>query len=122
MTKKKLNERQEALISALVGEANGDLRLAMNIAGYSKNTSIKEAITPIKEEVIEAAQLMVAMNAPRAAAGLTSVITDPSELGARNIVSAAREILDRSGVIKSEQIEVKGPENAVFILPPKQES
>jgi hypothetical protein len=122
MTKKKLNERQEALISALVGEANGDLRLAMNIAGYSKNTSIKEAITPIKEEVIEAAQLMVAMNAPRAAAGLTSVITDPSALGARNIVSAAREILDRSGVIKSEQIEVKGPENAVFILPPKQES
>lgn len=122
MTKKKLNERQEALISALVGEANGDLRLAMNIAGYSKNTSIKEAITPIKEEVIEAAQLMVAMNAPRAAAGLTGVITDPSALGARNIVSAAREILDRSGVIKSEQIEVKGPENAVFILPPKQES
>ncbi len=122
MTKKKLNERQEALISALVGEANGDLRLAMNIAGYSKNTSIKEAITPIKEEVIEAAQLMVAMNAPRAAAGLTSVITDPSALGARNIVSAAREILDRSGVIKSEQIEVKGPENAVFILPPQQES
>lgn len=122
MTKKKLNERQEALISALVGEANGDLRLAMNIAGYSKNTSIKEAITPIKEEVIEAAQLMVAMNAPRAAAGLTNVITDPSALGARNIVSAAREILDRSGVIKSEQIEVKGPENAVFILPPKQES
>jgi len=66
--------------------------------------------------------IMVAMNAPRAAAGLTSVITDPSALGARNIVSAAREILDRSGVIKSEQIEVKGPENAVFILPPKQES
>ena len=122
MTKKKLNERQEALISALVGEANGDLRLAMNIAGYSKNTSIKEAITPIKEEVIEAAQLMVAINAPRAAPGLTGVITDPSALGARNIVSAAREILDRSGVIKSEQIEVKGPENAVFILPPKQES
>ena len=48
-----------------------------------------------------------------------AVLDDPSALGARNSVAAAREILDRTGIVKKEQIEVKGPESGVFILPPK---
>lgn len=119
---KKLTERQEALVNALTGEAKGDIRAAMDMAGYSKNTNVREAIAPIKDEVIEAATLMVAMYAPKAAAGLTGVITDPSALGARNIVSAAKEVLDRAGVVKKETLEVKGAEGGIFILPPKQET
>jgi hypothetical protein len=41
-------------------------------------------------------------------------------MGARNSVSAAREILDRTGIVKKEQVEVKGPEGGIFIMPPKQ--
>jgi len=120
--KKPLTERQEALISALMGEANGDFREAMRIAGYSDNTTIKEAITPVRNHIVDAAQTMMAMNAPKAAASLAGVFTDPSALGARNIVAAAKEVLDRAGVVKREQLEVKGPEGGIFILPPKQDA
>jgi hypothetical protein len=122
MTEKKLTERQEALVDALMGEANGDFRTAMRIAGYSDNTSIKEAVAPIREHIVDAAQTMMAINAPKAAASLAGVFHDPSALGARNIVAAAKEVLDRSGVVKKEQIEVKGPEGGIFILPPKNET
>jgi len=120
--KKPLTTRQEQLINSLMNEAEGDIRTAMTIAGYSENTSIKEAVAPIKEHIIDAAQMMVAMNAPKAATGLVSIISDPNILGARNLVSAAKEILDRAGVVKTEQVEVKGPEGGIFILPPKQET
>lgn len=119
--KKVLAPRQEALLNALTGEAMGDIRRAMDIAGYSKNTSIREAIKPIQDEVIAAAQMMMAINAPKAAAGMVGLLDDPNVLGARNLVQASKEILDRAGVVKREQLEVKGPEGGIFILPPKQE-
>lgn len=119
---KPLNERQQKFVDAIVGEAGGDIRAAMDIAGYSKHTTIKEAVEPVKDHIVEAAQMMIAMNAPKAAVGLTNVITDPSALGARNVVAAAREVLDRAGVVKRETLEVKGPEGGIFILPPKQEA
>jgi hypothetical protein len=103
-----------------MGEANGDFRTAMRLAGYSEHTTIKEAITPVREHIVDAAQTMMAMNAPKAAASLAGVFHDPSALGARNIVAAAKEVLDRAGVVKREQLEVKGPEGGIFILPPKQ--
>lgn len=118
--KKTLTDRQNLLIEALMGESAGNVRAAMDIAGYSKHTTVKEAVEPIKEHIVEAASLMIAMNAPKAAVGLSGVINDPSALGARNIVAAAKEILDRSGVVKKEIVEVKGPEGGIFILPPKQ--
>jgi hypothetical protein len=122
MEKKKLTERQQAFVDALMGDAAGDPRTAMDIAGYSKNTTIKEAVEPVKDDIIAAADLMIAMNAPRAAVGLTNVMLDPSALGAKNVISAAKEVLDRAGVVKRETVEVKGPEGGIFILPPKQAS
>mgnify|MGYP007000383346 len=44
---------------------------------------------------------------------------DPSVLGARNAISAAREVLDRTGLVKKEQVEVSGNVGGIFILPPK---
>ena len=40
-------------------------------------------------------------------------------MGARNAISAAREILNRAGLVKKEQVEVSGNNGGVFILPPK---
>ena len=105
-----------------MGEANGDFRAARRLAGYSEHTTVKEAITPIRDHIVDAAQTMMAMNAPKAAGSLAGVFYDPSALGARNIVAAAKEVLDRAGVVKREQLEVKGPEGGIFILPPKQEA
>ena len=46
-------------------------------------------------------------------------LNDPSSLGARNAISAAREVLDRSGLVKKEQIEVNNTGGGLFVLPPK---
>jgi uncharacterized membrane protein len=118
--KKELTERQQALLSALAGPAQGDVRKAMEMAGYSRHTSPSEAIRPIADEVADIANVILAMNAPKAALGMVGVVDDPSALGAKNKVAAAKEVLDRAGVVKKDS-EVKAPEGAaVFILPPKQ--
>lgn len=117
--KKQLNERQTLLIDALMGEANGDIRTAMRIAGYSDRTTIMEAIKPIREEVVEAASMMIAMNSPQAAAKMVGVLGDPQALGAKNTIAAAKEVLDRAGVVKTEKHEVEATGGGMFILPPK---
>lgn len=114
-----LTEKQDAFLDALLYEAGGNVREAMNIAGYSQGTRPNEVLRPLKEEIIERTQLMLAANAPKAASGLVGVIDDPSALGARNAVAAASQILDRVGVIKKEQIQVESKGQAMFILPPK---
>ena len=62
---------------------------------------------------------MMVMNAPKAAFGIADVLNDPSSLGARNAIPAAREVLDRSGLVKKEQIEVTNNDGGIFVLPPK---
>ena len=63
--------------------------------------------------------MMLAVNAPKAAFGIADVLNDPSSLGARNAIPAAREVLDRSGLVKKEQIEVTSNSGGLFVLPPK---
>ena len=116
---KELTDKQAAFLEALLGEARGNIRLAMDIAGYAKNTKTTEVVGPLKEEITERAGMMLAMNAPKAAFGIVDVLDDPSAMGARNSISAAREILDRTGLVKKEQVEVSGNSGGIFILPPK---
>jgi uncharacterized YccA/Bax inhibitor family protein len=117
--KKPLTERQELFLDALTGEARGNVREAMRIAGYSEATRVNEAIAPIQDEIVARAGMMLAMNAPKATFSMLNVLDDPSAMGARNAVAAATQILDRAGLVKKEQVEVKGPEGGIFILPPK---
>lgn len=116
---KPLTEKQEAFLEALMGEARGNIREAMRLAGYSETTRTTEVVGPLKEQIIERASMMLAMNAPKAAFGMVGVLDDPTALGARNQINAAKEVLDRTGLIKKEQVEVKATGGGMFILPPK---
>ena len=116
---KTLTPKQEDFLVALLGEARGNIRAAMDMAGYSKSTKTTEVVGPLKEEITERAGLMLVINAPQAAFGIIDVLDDPSALGARNAISAAREVLDRTGLVKKEQVEVSGNAGGIFILPPK---
>lgn len=118
--KKEYTEKQEAFLEALLGEAKGNIRAAMDAAGYSRSTRTAEVVGPLKDEIIERSSMMLAMNAPKAAFGIVGVLDDPSALGARNAISAAREVLDRTGLVKKEKIEVSNSGGGMFILPPKQ--
>ena len=117
-TEKTHTETQTAFLEALLGEARGDIRTAMTIAGYA-NTKTAEVVSSLKEEITERASMMLAMNVPKAAFCIVDVLNDPSSLGARNAISAAREVLDRSGLVKKEQIEVTNNSGGIFVLPPK---
>ena len=116
---KRLTDKQEAFLDALMSEARGNIRAAMDIAGYSKSTKSSEVVGPLKDEIVERASMMLALNAPKAAFGIVDVLDDPSALGARNAISAAREVLDRSGLVKKEQVEVTPNTGGLFVLPPK---
>jgi hypothetical protein len=117
--KKVLTEKQEALLEALFGEANGNVRHAMRIAGYSDTAKTNEVLKGVRDEVIERATTMLALHAPKATFSMLGVLDDPGAMGARNAVAAAREILDRAGLVKREQVEVKSTGQAIFVLPPK---
>ena len=116
---KRLTDKQEAFLDALMSEARGNIRAAMDIAGYSKSTKTSEVVGPLKDDIVERASMMLALNAPKAAFGIVDVLDDPSALGARNAISAAREVLDRSGIVKKEKVEVETSGGGMFILPPK---
>jgi hypothetical protein len=45
-------------------------------------------------------------------------IDDPTQLGMREKLKAAQDMLDRAGVVKTEKVEVTAP-SGVMVLPPK---
>ncbi len=121
--KKELTEKQALFLELLMApEIRGDIRRAMREAGYADTTSINSVVGPLQKEINEKASMLLAMNAPRAAWGMVDVLNDPAAMGARNSIAAASQILDRTGLIKKEQIEVNNTGGAMFILPPKNDS
>jgi hypothetical protein len=114
-----LTEKQQKLLAVLFDEAGGDIVAAKKIAGYSDATSSTEIINSLKEEIIDATSAYMARNAPKAAMAMVGALYDPTELGIRDKMSAAKELLDRTGLVKTEkmQVEAKG---GVMLMPPKQ--
>jgi hypothetical protein len=113
-----LTERQKKFLDVLFEEAQGDAVTAKRLAGYSDNTPTTEIIAAIKDEVLERTNMYLARTAPRAAVSLAGALLDPTELGIKEKLSAAREILDRTGLVKTEKVHVEAT-NGLMILPPK---
>ena len=114
-----LTEKQQKLLAVLFDEAGGDIVAAKKIAGYSDATSSTEILNSLKEEILDATSTYMARNAPKAAMAMVGALYDPTELGIRDKMSAAKELLDRTGLVKTEkmQVETKG---GVMLMPPKQ--
>ena len=117
---KPLTEKQQKFLDVLFEEANGDIHLAKNLAGYSQGSSASSVISGIKDEIVDATKLYMARNAPQAAIAVVSGIVDPTQLGIKEKLNAAKDLLDRSGIIKSEKIQVQSS-GGVMILPPKEQ-
>ena len=117
-----LTAKQTLFLDALVSEdAMGDLRTAMRLAGYSDNTKVAYMAKELRKEIREAAETLLAMYAPKAAYALTSILDNPDTFNARHIISASKEILDRTGLGVKTQMDVAvNSHNPIFILPPKQ--
>ena len=115
---RQLNERQQKFLNVLFDEAGGDMVLAKKLAGYAETSSTTAIVKGLKEEILEATQMYMARNAPKAAMAMTGALYDPTELGIRDKMSAAKELLDRVGLVKTEKMQVEAS-GGVMLMPPK---
>ena len=115
---KELTEKQRKFLDVLFDEAYGDVTQAKLLAGYAPTSSTSDIVRGIKEEVLEATQMFMARNAPKAAVAMVSGINDPTELGIRDKMTAAKELLDRTGLVKTEKMQVES-KGGVMLMPMK---
>lgn len=116
---KKLTEQQQKFLDVLFDEAGGDVIKAKKLAGYANNYPSAQVVKTLEEEIISLTKLYLSRNGPKAAIGLVGVLDNPTELGVKEKLIAAKDILDRIGVSKTENLNITG--GGAFILPPKDE-
>ena len=113
---KNLTDMQKALLEALFSpECKGDISKAKKVAGYANGVSNYSILKSLKEEIIERTKEFIAVNGPKASFVFTDAIDNPLQLGLKERMQAAKEILDRAGVVKTENLNIEA--NGIFILP-----
>ena len=115
---KELTEMQQTFLQVLFDQAGGDVVAAKKLAGYADGTSTSDIVKSMKDEIMEATQLYMSRNAPRAAVAMVGGLTDPTELGIRDKMAAAKELLDRTGLVKTEKMQVEAT-GGVMLMPVK---
>ena len=115
---KELTEQHNRFLEVLFGEAQGNINQAMQLAGFSEGYSRRKLTNYIKEEIIEATQMYIAMTAPKAAVAMIQAIDDPTSLGLKEKMSAAKDLLDRAGLVKTDKVQIEAT-GGVMILPAK---
>lgn len=122
MTKEKriYTEQQELFLNALI-PCKGNIRQAMTVAGYSEQTAVKYILNLLHEEIVDLSNKLLAGSAVEAAVALTSVITEEYGPGQANKINAAKEVLDRGGVIKKTADDARSVNQGggLLILPAK---
>ncbi len=115
---KQLTEMQQKFLDVLFEEAKGDAAVAKRLAGYSDHVATITVVRPLQEEIEELTRKFLLRSATKAAYALSEVMAKPADFGNKEKMNAAKDILDRSGFIKTEKVEVKTT-SPLFILPPK---
>ena len=115
---RELTEKKRLFLDVLFDKAQGSIVQAKKLAGYSDGTSSSEVVRSLKDEINEATREYLARVAPKAAFSMANVLDDPTELGIKEKIVAAKDLLDRTGHAKTEKMEVSSS-TGLFILPPK---
>ena len=118
-----LTEKQEKFLDALSGEAQGDIKAALQVAGY-EDTSYYAVVKSLRQEIIDTANTILAHSAPKAAKKLVEVLESDEPIPQVNAkLQAAQTLLDRVGVAKRESLNVNhNHSGGSFILPDKKET
>lgn len=116
-----LTDMQERFLEVLFDEdVRGDITKAAQKAGYnSPDNNAWRIARALKEQIIELTKDYLAINGPKAADAFISALKEGANTpGIKERLLAAREILDRSGICKTEEIAIDTP-GALFLLPLK---
>jgi hypothetical protein len=115
-----LTGNQQKFLAVLFDGASGNVVEAKKLAGYSDSTSTTDVVKSLKEEILDATRSYFARSAPQAAFSIAAGLNDPTELGIRDRQAAAKDILDRAGLGKTEKVDLSSSAGGVFILPAKE--
>ena len=113
-----LTDKQQRFLDVLFDEANGDVVAAKKLAGYGDNSNTAAIVESLKDEIGEKTRTYFARTAPKAAMAMVGGLDDPTELGLKEKMSAAKELLDRTGLVKTEKMQVEST-GGVMLLPAK---
>jgi hypothetical protein len=115
---KQLTEKQQKFLDVLFEEAKGDPVQAKKLAGYADSVASTAVVNSLTDEIAELTKKFIAQSSTKAAYTMFSVMADPTDLGVKEKMLAAKDILDRAGFTKTDRVEVKATE-PLFILPAK---
>ena len=117
---KELTVQQKTFVNVLFGEAHGNPKKAGELAGYAPS-SYPKVIKALKDEILNRAEYSLALHSAKAVKGLVDALDEDGMTPAANIrLEAARQILDRVGIVKKEKIDINAQvAHGIFILPPK---
>lgn len=113
-----LTDNQRRFLEVLFEEAGGDVVRAKVLAGYKENSSTTAIVESLKDEIFDATKTYMSRVGPKAAVAYASALDDPTQLGIKEKMMAAGQILDRAGLVKTEKVAVESS-GGLFILPPK---
>ena len=116
---KNLTEKQQKFLDVLFEEAQGNPVQAKKLAGYADTVSSTVVMAAVQDQVAELTKQFIATRGPQAAWSMLEVMNNPTNLGNKEKMAAARDFLDRAGFVKTEKVEVK-TESPLFILPLKE--
>ena len=119
--KKSLTDIQEKFLDALFGTARGDPKKAGELAGYSDH-SYPKVLRNLKQEIVSRAENYLAVNSAKAATKMVDMLDEDGTTPHANIrIEAAKQILDRIGIVKKDQIDINMKAmHGIFILPAKE--
>jgi len=89
---RQLTANQEKFLEVLFEEAGGNHTLAKRLAGYSENTPTKAITDSLKAEIMSATTDYLVQIAPKAAIAMAKALDDPTELGIRDKMAAAKDL------------------------------
>ena len=115
-----LTNTQEKFLDALFGEARGNPRKAGELAGYSEH-SYPKVVRNLKQEIISRAENYLATHSAKAATKMVDMLDEDGRTPHANIrMEAAKQILDRIGIVRKDQIDINMKSlHGIFILPAK---
>ena len=113
-----LTEKQQKFLDVLFEEAGGNLVKAKKLAGYADAVTSRQVAEPLADEIAELTKKFISSSATKAAYSMFEIMNNPTDLGNKEKMAAAKDVLDRSGFVKTEKVEVSAA-NPLFILPQK---
>ena len=118
--KRSLTNTQEKFLDVLFGEAKGNLKKAGELAGYSEH-SYPKVVRNLKQDIISRAENYLATHSAKAATKLVGMLDEDGTTPHANIrLEAAKQILDRIGIAKKDQLDINMKAlHGIFILPAK---